>query len=204
MIVSLRGTVIDIALGSAVIECNGVGYQILATPHTLSQLVRGEEARVLVTMIVREDAHTLYGFLDADSRALFSLLQTVSGLGPKLALAAQSVLSAAELSAAIAHGDSKTLQKIPGVGKRMAERMVVDLKDKVAAFTTAVVDTATTAHAPMAGNALVVAEQVIEALVGLGFSEKIAEPTVTAVLAENPDINTAQALRSALAALGTK
>ena len=134
MIVSLRGTVIDITAHHAVIECAGVGYQVLATPTTLGHLTRGAETFILITMIVREESQTLYGFLDAATRDMFATLQTVSGLGPKLALAAQSVYTTPELAHAITHGDTKTLQKIPGVGKRMAERMVVDLKDKVATY----------------------------------------------------------------------
>ena len=91
MIVSLRGTVIDITAHHAVIECAGVGYQVLATPSTLGHLTRGAETFILITMIVREESQTLYGFLDAATRDMFATLQTVSGLGPKLALAAQSV-----------------------------------------------------------------------------------------------------------------
>ncbi|MFC2727174.1 MAG: Holliday junction branch migration protein RuvA, partial [Corynebacterium matruchotii] len=143
MIVSLRGTVIDITAHHAVIECAGVGYQVLATPSTLGHLTRGAETFILITMIVREESQTLYGFLDAATRDMFATLQTVSGLGPKLALAAQSVYTTPELAHAITHGDTKTLQKIPGVGKRMAERMVVDLKDKVATY--AAPETPTTA-----------------------------------------------------------
>ncbi|MFC2357442.1 MAG: Holliday junction branch migration protein RuvA, partial [Corynebacterium matruchotii] len=86
MIVSLRGTVIDITAHHAVIECAGVGYQVLATPSTLGHLTRGAETFILITMIVREESQTLYGFLDAATRDMFATLQTVSGLGPKLAL----------------------------------------------------------------------------------------------------------------------
>lgn len=202
MIASLRGTVISISLDSAVIECAGVGYLVKATPNTLAQLVRGEEAFILTTMVVKEDSHTLYGFLDDSTREMFALVQTVSGLGPRLALAAQSVYTTEELATAIGAGDAKTLQKIPGVGKRMAERMVVDLKDKVAAY-------AGTAPAPDATGAsggvvnALVADQVVEALVGLGFTEKVAGPVATQVLTESPDMQTSQALRAALSILGT-
>lgn len=203
MIASLRGTVITISLDSAVIECAGVGYLVKATPNTLAQLVRGEETFILTTMVVKEDSHTLYGFLDDSTREMFALLQTVSGLGPRLALAAQSVYTTEELAQAISSGDAKTLQKIPGVGKRMAERMVVDLKDKVAGYGNleAAHAEVTGANADLSGQ---VAEQVIEALTGLGFTEKVATPVVAQVLTENPDIQTSQALRSALSILGTR
>lgn len=203
MIASLRGTVITISLDSAVIECAGVGYLIKAAPNTLAQLTRGEETFILTTMVVKEDSQTLYGFLDDSTREMFGLLQTVSGLGPRLALAAQSVYTTEELAGAISSSDAKTLQKIPGVGKRMAERMVVDLKDKVAGYVSPGGSTHEVAS-PQVDLSGHIAEQVIEALTGLGFSEKMAEPAVSQVLSENPDIQTSQALRAALSILGTR
>lgn len=203
MIASLRGTVITISLDSAVIECAGVGYLIKAAPNTLAQLARGEETFILTTMVVKEDSQTLYGFLDDSTREMFGLLQTVSGLGPRLALAAQSVYTTEELAGAISSSDAKTLQKIPGVGKRMAERMVVDLKDKVAGYVSPGGSTHEVAS-PQVDLSGHIAEQVIEALTGLGFTEKMAEPAVSQVLSENPDIQTSQALRAALSILGTR
>lgn len=194
MIVSLRGTVIDITAHHAVIECAGVGYQVLATPITLGHLTHGAETFILVTMIVREESQTLYGFLDAPTRDMFATLQTVSGLGPKLALAAQSVYTTPELAHAITHGDTKTLQKIPGVGKRMAERMVVDLKDKVATYA------APETPAPVPHTDTY--EQVLEALASLGFAEKTAEPVLATVLAADPTLTTPAALRASLNLLG--
>ena len=142
-------------------------------------------------MVVREESQTLYGFLDAATRDMFATLQTVSGLGPKLALAAQSVYTTPELAHAITHGDTKTLQKIPGVGKRMAERMVVDLKDKVATYA-----------APETPPPPDTYEQVLEALASLGFAEKTAEPVLTTVLAADPTLTTPAALRASLNLLG--
>ncbi|MBI9000583.1 Holliday junction branch migration protein RuvA [Corynebacterium sp. CCM 9185] len=197
MIASLHGDVIDIGLNTAVIECTGVGYTFTATPQTLATLRRGESARVLTTLVVREDAMNLYGFTDVSSREMFALLQSVSGLGPRLALAAQSVFSPAELATAIAGGDAKSLQRIPGVGKRMAERMIVDLRDKVGPYSSD-----PTPESPMVSVNSVVPEQVIEALVGLGFPERTAGATVAAVAEENPGLDTAGALRAALARLG--
>lgn len=204
MIASLRGTVITIGLGSAVIECQGVGYEVTTTPSTLAQLQRGEEALLLTTMVVREDAMKLYGFIDDQTREMFSLLQTVTGLGPRLALACESVLSPIEISQAIAGGDSKTLQRVPGVGKRMAERLIVELKDKVGAFTAGVVESGGES-APVQGVApVVVIDQVTQALVGLGFSEKQADDAVASVLSSNPELDTSAALRAALAKLSGK
>ena len=206
MIASLRGTVINIGLSSAVIECNGVGYEVVTTPNTLSQLVRGEEALVLTTMVVREDAMKLYGFIDNESREMFSVLQTVSGLGPRLALACESVLSPLEISQAITNADAKTLQRVPGVGKRMADRLIVELNGKVAAFAAGVVDEAgeqiSLPNANIASE--VVVEQVSQALVGLGFSEKQSDDAVSFVLAADPSLDTSGALRAALAKLSGK
>ena len=206
MIASLHGIVINIGLSSAVIECQGVGYEVITTPNTLSRLVRGEEALLLTTMVVREDAMKLYGFIDNESREMFAVLQTVSGLGPRLALACQSVFSPVEISQAITEGDAKTLQRIPGVGKRMADRLIVELKDKVAAFSAGVVEaddgqqTLPTASV----SSVVVVDQVTQALVGLGFSEKQSEGAVNAVLSADPTLDTSGALRAALAKLSGK
>ena len=202
MIASLRGTVIGIGLDHAVIECAGVGYRVEATPTTLATLRRGEDAMILTSLTVREDAHILHGFSSDEDRAMFHLLQSVSGLGPRLAVAALSVFPAGELSRAIAGEDAKSLQRIPGVGKRMAERLILELKDKVAAFVPA--EPAGTAAPTLPTDAEAVAEQVVDALIGLGFSDRVAQPVVEGVLAEEPALDTSAALRRALTQLGRK
>lgn len=203
MIASLRGTVEHIALDSAVIECAGVGYLVFAAPPMLASLRRGEEAFVYTTMIVREDAMTLYGFPNPEARELFGLLQTVNGVGPRLALAAQAVFSPDEIAQAIAQGETKALQRIPGVGKRTADRMIVDLKDKVKGFMSEDPESPSLAvegATSVDGRA----PQLVEALMGLGFSEKQAAPAVASVLAEEPGMDTPAALRAALRLLGKK
>lgn len=202
MIASLRGTVISIGLDHLVVDCSGVGYRVEATPATLATLRRGEETTILTHLAVREDAMTLYGFGSAQDRGMFHLLQTVSGLGPRLAVASLSVLNAGELSQAISTENAKELQRIPGVGKRMAERLILELKDKVAAFAPAPSDTGVVIQLPRA--AADIAEQVTEALVGLGFSDRIAVPVVEGVLADDPTLDTAAALRASLTQLGRK
>ena len=209
MIASLSGEVLSIALDHAVIECGGVGYQFLATPRTLGTLVRGEHARVMTSLAVKEDAMTLYGFTADEDRAMFHQLQVVSGLGPKLALACLSVLEPGEIATAINNGDAKKLQTIPGVGKRMSERMALELKDKVKGFITQPArDDASAASQsilPVGSGAMV--DTVVEALVGLGFTEKAARPVVEAFVAESEDVETletATVLRASLAALSGK
>ncbi|WP_297551915.1 Holliday junction branch migration protein RuvA [uncultured Corynebacterium sp.] len=204
MIAALRGEVIHIGLDHGVIDCAGVGYKFLATPKTLGTLRRGEQATVLTNLVVKEDSLTLYGFSADEDREMFHVLQSVSGLGPKLALAALSVMGAGELAAAIGGEDVKALQSIPGVGKRMAQRLALELKDKVAAFTPsgpAAAGSVDTAVAPTGGA---VVESVTEALIGLGFTDKGARPVVESAYADNPDADTSSLLRAALAQLGKK
>ena len=204
MIDSLNGEVLTIGLDHAVIECAGVGYRFLATPQTLGRLTRGEQCRVMTSMVVKDDGATLYGFGDADAREMFHKLQTVSGLGPKLALASLSVFDPGELSSHIASGDAKTIQSIPGVGKKMAERIALELKDKVEAFIPqGDASAATGATGSSAGSSLV-SEQVIEALVGLGFQERSARPVVDALVEQQPDEDASALLRQALSQLGKK
>ncbi|WP_067689946.1 Holliday junction branch migration protein RuvA [Nocardia jejuensis] len=197
MIASVRGEVLEIGLDHVVLEAAGVGYRLNATPATLGALTRGEDARLLTTMIVREDSMTLFGFSDTEARDLFALLLSVSGVGPKLAMAVLAVLEPEALRKALAEGNVAALTRVPGIGKRGAERMVVELRDKVDLVPVQ-------SGPPGSGPAPMVTpirEQVIEALVGLGFPVKQAEPAVDAVLADWADANTSQALRTALGLL---
>jgi holliday junction DNA helicase RuvA len=196
MIASIRGEVLDIALDHVVIEACGIGYRINATPSTLATLRRGAEARLVTAMIVREDSMTLYGFADSDARDLFSTLLSVSGVGPKIALATLAVHDAPALRHALAESDVTALTRVPGIGKRSAERMVLELRDKVGPVGPAVGLPATNGHA--------VRGPVVEALVGLGFALKQAEETTDKVLANEPEANTQTALRAALSILGNR
>ncbi len=195
MIASVRGEVIDIALDHAVIEAAGVGYKIMATPATLSTLRRGTESRLITAMIVREDSQTLYGFADSDARDLFNVLLGVSGVGPKIALATLAVYDAPTLRQALADGDVTALTRGPGIGTRGAERMVLELRDKIGA-------TAGAGGGVTGGHSI--RGPVVEALVGLGFPAKQAEEATDKVLANDPEANTATALRAALSMLGKK
>jgi len=194
MIASVRGEVLDVALDHVVIEAAGVGYKLMATPSTLATLRRGSEARLITAMIVREDSMTLYGFPDADARDLFLTLLGVSGVGPKIALATLAVYDARALRQALADGDVAALTRVPGIGKRGAERMVLELRDKIGPVGTSAAATSVNGH--------VVRGPVIEALVGLGFAAKQAEEATEKVLANEPEATTSTALRSALSLLG--
>ena len=198
MIASVRGEVLEIGLDHAVLEAAGVGYRLNATPSTLATLTRSESSRLYTAMIVREGSMTLYGFADTEARDLFGLLQTVSGVGPRLAMAVLAVLEPEALRKALAESNIAALTRVPGIGKRGAERMVVELRDKVDLVPVR-------SGPPGVGTAPVVTplrDQVVDALTGLGFPIKQAEPAVDGVLAEQSDLDTSQALRAALAILG--
>ncbi|MDH6193616.1 Holliday junction DNA helicase RuvA [Mycobacterium frederiksbergense] len=195
MIASVRGEVIDIALDHAVIEAAGVGYKVMATPSTLATLRRGAESRLITAMIVREDSMTLYGFADGEARDLFLTLLGVSGVGPKIGLATLAVYDPQALRQALADGDVTALTRVPGIGKRGAERMVLELRDKIGPVTAS-------GGSGFTGHAVRV--PVVEALVGLGFAAKQAEEATDKVLANDPDATTSSALRAALSMLGKK
>jgi holliday junction DNA helicase RuvA len=196
VISSVRGKVLEVALDHAVVEVGGVGLEVRTTPATLSSLRRGEQAQLATALVVREDSLTLFGFADAQARQLFNLLTTVSGIGPRLALATLSVLEPEALRAALAEGNITALTQVPGIGRKGAERLVIELRDKVGALTGPAANGTPTNGA--------VRESVVEALLGLGFAVRQAEQTVDAVLAEHPDANTSAVLRRALTTLGRK
>ncbi|MBN9610268.1 MAG: Holliday junction DNA helicase RuvA [Actinobacteria bacterium 69-20] len=198
MIASVRGTVAAIALDHAVIDVGGVGLAVRATPGTLSGLKRGEQANLATTLVVREDSLTLFGFATTDAKVLFELVQSVSGVGPKIALALLAVLEPDDLRRALAGGDTAVLMRTPGIGRKSAERLVLELKDKVGAL------------APVPGGAATstpVNDRLIEALSGLGFTSKQAAEAVAGVTADASDEAVAAGdvgvlLRRALAVLG--
>ncbi|ORW85892.1 Holliday junction ATP-dependent DNA helicase RuvA [Mycobacterium sp. IEC1808] len=194
MIASVRGEVLEVALDHVVIEAAGVGYRVNATPSTLATLRQGGEARLITAMIVREDSMTLYGFTDAQTRDLFLTLLSVSGVGPRLAMATLAVHDAPTLRQVLHDGDVTALTRVPGIGKRSAERMVLELRDKVGAV-------AATNGAPLV-NGHAVRSPVVEALVGLGFAAKQAEEATDKVLAGDHEATTSSALRAALSLLG--
>jgi holliday junction DNA helicase RuvA len=195
MISSVRGEVLGVALDHVVIEAAGIGYRVNATPSTLATLRQGSEARLVTAMIVREDSMTLYGFSDSDTRDLFLTLLSVSGVGPRLAMATLAVHDAAALRLALADSDVAALTRVPGIGKRGAERMVVELRDRIGAAGVS------SSGAP-AVNGNTVRSPVVEALVGLGFAAKQAEEATDKVLAGDHDATRSDVLRGALSLLG--
>ncbi|MDQ7807105.1 Holliday junction branch migration protein RuvA [Amycolatopsis sp. A133] len=197
MISSVRGEVLSVSLDHVVVEVGGVGFAVQATPATLATLRRGEEAQLHTALVVREDSLTLFGFADADARELFGLLQTVSGIGPRLALATLAVLDPDKLRAALVEGNITVLTSVPGIGRKGAERLTLELRDKVTALAGAGDTPAVTAPGALRA-------EVVEALAGLGFPAKQAEQAVDKVIADGDGHTTASVLRAALATLGRK
>lgn len=197
MISSVRGEVLSVGLDHVVVEVGGVGFAVQATPATLATLRRGEEVRLHTALVVREDSLTLFGFADVDARELFGLLQTVSGIGPRLALATLAVLDPDKLRAALVEGNITVLTSVPGIGRKGAERLTLELRDKVTAL-------GGSADAPAVTAPGALRSEVVEALAGLGFPAKQAEQAVDKVLADGDGHTTSSVLRAALATLGRK
>ena len=197
MIASLRGTVSHVGLDHVVLEVGGVGMLVHTTPATASSCHRGSEASLATTLVVREDSLTLYGFGAAADRDMFETVQTVSGVGPRLALAMLSVMGPDQLAGALSSGDAKALTTIPGIGAKSAQRLVLELRDKVGVVRGTVAAGATP-PAPAPGQEPW-RGQVQEALVGLGWSAKQAGDAVERVAEHAPaDAEIAALLRLAL------
>jgi Holliday junction DNA helicase RuvA len=195
MIAHVRGTVTDLGLTSAVLEVGGVGLELQCTPGTLATLRHGAQATLPTSLVVREDSLTLFGFLDDDEKSCFELVQTASGVGPKLAQAILAVLGPDDLRLAIAGEDVKTLTKVPGIGQKGAQRIILELKDRIGAPVGR--GAARIAPAADAWRA-----QVVEGLTGLGWSAREAEKAVDVVAPDAgaaPDIGAL--LRAALQTL---
>src|SRR5437588_9684508 len=174
MIASVRGRVAAVAPEGAVVEVGGVGLAVQCTPGTLAGLRVGTEARLATSLVVREDSLTLYGFVDDDEKHLFELLQTASGVGPRLAQAVLAVLTPDAVRKALANADIVTLTRVPGIGKKGAERLILELRDRIGPVPVSV-------DAPAGRTAMAWPEQVRQALVGLGWTASQAEQAVAAV-----------------------
>ena len=186
MISLINGIVRSLTLDRAVVEVGGVGLSISITPATSAALNIGAPAQFFTSLVVREDSLTLYGFLDDDVKSLFELVQTVSGIGPKVALSIVAALSPSQLGVAIAQEDISAIEKVPGIGRKGAQRLILELKGKISDFGTS----NKIAHHQPAWR-----EQLASALISLGFSAKESDNAITTVVnqisEEGGDANTA-------------
>lgn len=200
MIASVRGRVDHVGLDACVVEVGGLGYRVLATPATLATLRAGAQTNLATSLVVREDSLTLFGFAQRDERDIFEKLQTVSGVGPRLALAMLAVHTPDGLRRAVAGEDIKALTRVPGIGEKGAKRIVLELGGRLGPATGDVV----AAPAAAAGSR----GDVVAALAGLGWSVKQAEQAVDRVLDDTSDSvgidtsDTGAVLRAALQVLG--
>lgn len=206
MIAQLTGTVIQVGPTSVVVEVGGFGVLALCSPNTTAGLRLGETATLATSLVVREDSLTLYGFATIDERELFELLQTATGVGPKLAQAALAVLSPDELRSAIATENLVQLCKVPGVGRKGAQRLVIELKDKINATGLVSEPVAGGGGAAAAASAAAWRDQVSQGLQGLGWSTRDAEAACDEVesLAGEPGVGVPQLMRAALQTLARR
>jgi holliday junction DNA helicase RuvA len=194
VIAFVRGQVADVTLSSAVLEVGGVGLELMCTPNTLATLRTGQTATLPTSMVVREDSLTLFGFVDEDEKQIFELVQTASGVGPKVAQAITAVLAPDDLRRAIAGDDVKMLTRVPGIGQKGAQRIILELKDRIGP----VVGSRPAAATP--GGAW--RDKVHQGLVGLGWPLREAERAVESVAdqaGDSPDVPAL--LRAALQSL---
>ncbi|MDZ5663658.1 Holliday junction branch migration protein RuvA [Nocardioides sp. S-58] len=196
MIAFVRGEVAAVTLNSAVLEVGGVGLELMCTPGTLATLRVGRSATLPTSMVVREDSLTIFGFLDDDEKQIFEIVQTASGVGPKVAQAIVAVMSPDDVRRAISTEDVKALTRVPGIGQKGAQRIILELKDRIGP--------PVGVHHPAAVAAAVPAwrDQVQQGLIGLGWSAKESEKAVDAVAPEAGDAPDVGALlRAALRTL---
>ena len=183
MIATLSGTVKSLSPDRAIIEVGGVGMSVLINAHTSAAMTLGAHANLYTSLVVREDSLTLFGFSDEPSRVLFELVQTVSGIGPKVALSILGALTPSELAHAVNTENISAIEKVPGIGKKGAQRLILELKSKISDFSQG---TYTRSHQP------VWREQLTSALVSLGFSAKDSDDAINSVLSEIPQEEIAQ------------
>ncbi|MCU1616573.1 MAG: Holliday junction helicase RuvA [Frankiales bacterium] len=213
VIASVQGRVAAVSPDGAVVEVGGIGLAVQCTPGTIARLQVGEPARLSTSLVVREDSLTLYGFADDDERQLFELLQTANGVGPRLAQAVLAIHPPREVRRAVSMGDLKALMQVPGIGRKGAERLVLELRDRLGSTTT---DTSLDAGggAPAAGAAPITPvarwrDQLTSALVGLGWTTREADTALAALepmaqeqLENTGGVEVAILLRQALQFLG--
>jgi Holliday junction DNA helicase RuvA len=201
MIAQLTGSVAQVGPTSAVLEVGGIGISAVCSPNTVAGLKIGQRATLATSLVVREDSLTLYGFASTDEREFFELLLTATGVGPKLAQAALAVLTPDELRSAIATENLVQLCKVPGIGRKGAQRVVIELKDKI----NAVGHTEVPVQAAQPSAAW--RAQVTQGLQGLGWSARDAESAceeVAHLASEDPHVNVAVLMRAALQSLARK
>lgn len=190
MITHLNGKLTEKNPTNVVIECNGIGYFVYISLQTYSQIPDRENILLQTHLVIREDAHILYGFYSKLERELFKLLISVSGVGPSIAITMLSSMTTEQIQHAIASQDVALIKSVKGIGEKTAQRVIVDLKDKIQKTFNISNDLLTTDNT--------IKNETLIALEVLGFSRKISEKTVLTLLKENPDISLEELIKQAL------
>jgi Holliday junction DNA helicase RuvA len=197
MFAFLRGELVTASREEAVVEVSGIGYLLHISSGTSRRLPpEGSQVRLFTHHHIREDAQQLFGFLDEEELQLFRLLLTISGVGPKLAMAVLSGLSVGEVQEAIVANRPETLYGITGVGKKTAARIILELRDKILK-----IQPAPTGKSATAPHALQLNEDALAALMTLGFPRQTAQKAVSAVLESSPALSVEELVRAALTAI---
>ena len=193
MIAYLKGQFVNISPASVQVEVNGVGYDVQISLHTYSRIQHLDQGILYTSLLIREDAHTLYGFFEQSEKEMFQLLLGVSGIGASTARVILSYMKPDELAKAIISSDSRALEGIKGIGKKTAERMVLELKDKMGKFSTE------TNNLPMKNNTL--HQDALNALTALGINRQAAGQAIEKVLATHSNIPVEDLVKSVLRTL---
>lgn len=193
MITQIKGRLIEKTPTEVVIDCNGVGYLLNISLNTFSKLTDNENIVLYTHLSIREDAHTLYGFIDKIEREVFKLLVSVSGVGPSIARTMLSSMSSEEIQQAIASENVSVIQSVKGIGAKTAQRVIVDLKDKIVkTFDVAVISE------PESNTNK---KEALSALEVLGFNKKQAEKVVNGIIKENPNTSVEDIIKLSLKSL---
>lgn len=179
MFAFLRGLVAEVAVDRVVLDVGGVGYELFSSAHTLTRLKKGETSQLCTYMHITQDSLAVFGFLTPEEKCMFKRLISVSRVGPKVALSALSVLSAADVATAIVTGNDTALSRVPGLGKKTAQRIILELKEKIATE-----ETFGGGFEPIAGDASAngIRQETVAALIALGYDANTATKAVAAVV----------------------
>ena len=194
MIEYLKGEVTELDPTKAIVECAGVGYECNISVYTYDKLKIGQVLKLYIDESIREDAHQLYGFISKQERAIFRLLISVSGVGPNTARCIQSSLSPDELVAVISTGNDRQLKNVKGIGSKTAQRIIVDLKDKIGNLGIAAATAATSAVVAQNENG----DEAIQALIALGYPLANANKAITQLLAKDPEMSVQALIKAGL------
>lgn len=194
MIEYLKGEVTELDPTKAIVECAGVGYECNISVYTYDKLKIGQVFKLYIDESIREDAHQLYGFISKQERAIYRLLISVSGVGPNTACCIQSSLSPDELVAVISTGNDRQLKNVKGIGSKTAQRIIVDLKDKIGNLGIAAATAATSAVVAQNENG----DEAIQALIALGYPLANANKAITQLLAKDPEMSVQALIKAGL------